>query len=81
MVWPPLIEQESIVAFLDDEIGKIDVLIADQEKLLTLLAEKREATISHAVTRGLNADALVKDSGIAWLGRCRRIGRWYRSCI
>lgn len=50
---PPLEEQSSIATFLDRETGKIDALIAEQEKLLTLLAEKRQATISHAVTRGL----------------------------
>lgn len=61
-------EQATIAAFLDCETGKIDALIAEQEKLLTLLAEKRQATISHAVIRGLNADAPMKDSGVAWLG-------------
>lgn len=53
VVRPPLAEQSAIAAFLDRETGKIDALIAEQEKLLTLLAEKRQATISHAVTRGL----------------------------
>lgn len=66
--FPPLEEQTLIAAFLDRETGKIDALIAEQEKLLTLLAEKRQATISHAVTRGLNPNAPMKDSGIAWLG-------------
>ncbi|VBO96105.1 restriction endonuclease subunit S [Burkholderia pseudomallei] len=65
---PPLSEQTTIVDFLDHEVGKIDALIAEQETLLTLLAEKRQATISHAVTRGLNPDARMKDSGMAWLG-------------
>lgn len=62
-------EQSAIAAFLDRETGKIDALIAEQEKLLTLLAEKRQATISHAVTRGLNPNAPMKDSGVPWLGR------------
>ncbi len=57
----------AIAAFLDREIGKIDALIAEQEKLLILLAEKRQATISHAVTRGFNPDAPVKDSGYPWM--------------
>lgn len=61
-------EQVAIATFLDCETGKIDALIAEQEKLLTLLAEKRQATISHAVTRGLNPNAPMKDSGIPWLG-------------
>ncbi|WP_431638034.1 hypothetical protein ACQVBX_09015 [Dyella sp. KULCS107] len=65
---PPLKEQEAIVAFLDRETAKIDALIAEQEKLLALLAEKRQATISHAVTRGLNPNVPLKDSGIPWLG-------------
>jgi type I restriction enzyme S subunit len=65
---PSLDEQSAIATFLDHETGNIDALIAEQEKLLTLLAEKRQATISHAVTRGLNPDAPMKDSGVPWLG-------------
>ncbi len=64
----PREEQSGIAAFLDRETGKIDALIAEQEKLLTLLAEKCQATISHAVTRGLNPNAPMKDSGVPWLG-------------
>jgi len=67
-VVPSREEQEQIAAFLDRETGKIDSLINEQEKLLTLLAEKRQVTISHAVTRGLNSDSPMKDSGVAWLG-------------
>lgn len=65
---PPPAEQVAIATFLGRETGKIDALIAEQEKLLTLLAEKRQATISHAVTRGLNPDAPMKDSGVPWMG-------------
>ncbi|MFY0480682.1 restriction endonuclease subunit S [Achromobacter marplatensis] len=65
---PPSVEQSAIVQFLDRETAKIDALIAEQEKLIALLAEKRQATISHAVTKGLNSNAPMKDSGIAWLG-------------
>lgn len=65
---PPVDEQVAILQFLDRETGKIDALIAEQEKLLTLLAEKRQATISHAVTKGLNPDVPMKDSGVEWLG-------------
>lgn len=65
---PPLHEQTTIASFLDRETAKIDALIAEQEKLIALLAEKRQATISHAVTRGLNPNAPLKDSGVAWLG-------------
>ncbi len=63
----PADEQAAIAAFLDHETAKIDALIAEQEKLIALLAEKRQATISHAVTRGLDPDAPMKDSGVAWL--------------
>jgi len=65
---PPQGEQAAIAAFLDRETAKIDALIAEQERLLELLAEKRQAVISHAVTRGLNPEAPMKDSGVAWLG-------------
>lgn len=64
----PEIEQAAIADFLDRETAKIDALIAEQETLLALLAEKRQATISHAVARGLDPDVPMKDSGIAWLG-------------
>jgi len=65
---PPLEEQSAIAAFLDRETAKIDALIAEQERLLELLTEKRQAVISHAVTKGLNPDLPMKDSGVAWLG-------------
>lgn len=62
-------EQSAIATFLDRETAKIDALVAEQERLITLLAEKRQAVISHAVTKGLNPDAPMKDSGIEWLGQ------------
>ena len=65
---PPLDEQSKITAFLDRETAKIDGLVAEQRRLMDLLKEKRQAVISHAVTRGLNPDAPVKPSGIEWLG-------------
>jgi type I restriction enzyme, S subunit len=65
---PPLPEQHTIAVFLDRETGKIDELVAEQERLIALLKEKRQATISQAVTKGLNPDAPMKDSGIEWLG-------------
>lgn len=65
---PPISEQTAIATFLDRETAKIDGLIAEQEKLIALLAEKRQATISHTVTKGLNPEAPMKDSGVAWLG-------------
>lgn len=65
---PPYDEQVAIASFLDRETAKIDALIAEQEKLIVLLAEKRQATVSQAVTRGLDPDAPMKGSGVAWLG-------------
>jgi type I restriction enzyme S subunit len=61
-------EQVAIATFLDRETAKIDTLIAEQQRLIELLQEKRQAVISHAVTKGLNPDAPMKDSGIEWLG-------------
>lgn len=65
---PPIPEQQTIAAFLDRETTKIDELIAEQKRLIELLKEKRQAVISHAVTKGLNPAAPMKDSGVAWLG-------------
>lgn len=65
---PALEEQIQIANFLDHETAKIDSLIANQEKLIELLKEKRQAVISHAVTKGLNPNVKMKDSGVEWLG-------------
>ncbi|MBM4012117.1 MAG: restriction endonuclease subunit S [Planctomycetes bacterium] len=65
---PSVEEQFTISAFLDRETAKIDALIAEQQRLIELLQEKRQAVISHAVTKGLNPAAPMKDSGIEWLG-------------
>jgi type I restriction enzyme S subunit len=65
---PPRIEQRPIVSFLDDETRKIDALIAEQERLIELLTEKRRAVISHAVTKGLNREMATKESGVDGLG-------------
>ena len=65
---PPKADQEKIVSFLDTETARIDNLIAKQEKLIELLEEQRKSIISHAVTKGLNPDAPMKDSGVEWLG-------------
>nr|WP_314367927.1 restriction endonuclease subunit S [uncultured Acinetobacter sp.] len=66
---PNLNEQEKIANFLDHETAKIDALITKQEKLIELLKEKRQAVISHAVTKGLNPNVAMKDSGVEWLGK------------
>jgi len=67
-VFPPMSEQTAIAAILDRETGKIDELVAEQRRLIELLKEKRQAVISHAVTKGLNPHAPTKPSGIEWLG-------------
>jgi type I restriction enzyme S subunit len=61
-------EQQKIANFLDHETAKIDTLIEKQQQLIALLKEKRQAVISHAVTKGLNANAPMRDSGVEWLG-------------
>jgi len=66
--FPPLSEQFHITDFLDRETAKIDGLVAEQRRLIELLKEKRQAVISHAVTKGLNPNAPMKPSGIEWLG-------------
>ena len=65
---PPLNEQSKIAAFPEDETAKIDKLVAEQEKLIELLKEKRQAVISHAVTKGVDLKVKMKDSGLEWLG-------------
>ena len=66
---PPVTEQKQIASFLDYETAKIDALIEKQQQLIALLGEKRQAVISHAVTKGLNPDAPMRDSGVEWLGQ------------
>ncbi len=65
---PSYEEQEKIANFLDHETAKIDTLIEKQQRLIKLLKEKRQAVISHAVTKGLNSNAPMRDSGVEWLG-------------
>ncbi|WP_270809213.1 restriction endonuclease subunit S [Aeromonas sp. QDB08] len=69
IVVPSLKEQQTIASFLDYETARIDRLIAQQQRLIELLKEKRQAVISHAVTKGLNPNAPMKDSGVEWLGQ------------
>ncbi|MBK7595331.1 MAG: restriction endonuclease subunit S [Gemmatimonadetes bacterium] len=64
---PPIEEQASLASFLGRETAKIDELVAEQQRLIDLLKEKRRAVISHAVTKGLNPDAPMKSSGVEWL--------------
>jgi type I restriction enzyme S subunit len=65
---PPVKEQKAIANFLDQKTAEIDALIADKEKLIQLLQEKRQAIITEAVTKGLNPNVRLKDSGIEWIG-------------
>ncbi|MDY7115529.1 restriction endonuclease subunit S [Halomonas sp. SSL-5] len=69
IAWPPYQEQAVIQAFLDHETARIDALVEEQQRLIVLLKEKRQAVISHAVTKGLDPDVPMKDSGVEWLGK------------
>ncbi len=69
VLYPSLEEQTQIANFLDHETAKIDSLIEKQQQLIELLKEKRQAVISHAVTKGLNPNVPMKDSGVEWLGQ------------
>ena len=66
--WPSLTDQTRIANFLDEQTARIDALIAEKERLDVLLGEYRQAVIAQAVTKGLDANAPIKDSGIEWLG-------------
>lgn len=68
MIYPPLPEQAEIATYLGRETAKIDTLVEEQEKLVALLEEKRQAVISHAVTKGVNPNVPMKNSGVEWIG-------------
>ena len=67
-IYPPLAEQEKIVSYLENKTSKIDAYVADKEKEIELLQELKQKAIADAVTKGLNPDAKMKDSGISWIG-------------
>lgn len=69
IVAPAVETQRTIAGFLDQEVTRLDALVAEKERWLELLAEKRRALITHAVTRGLNPTAPLCDSGFVWLGQ------------
>ena len=87
----PTREQRTIARFLDCETAKIDALVAKQERLIELLQEKRTALITRAVTRGLDPNVPMKDSGVEWLGEipahwkitriCWASSRWHRAGV
>jgi type I restriction enzyme, S subunit len=68
IIVPPISQQKSIASFLDRKTATIDTLIAKKQRLIQLLEEKRTALIDRAVTKGLNPNAPMKDSGIPWIG-------------
>lgn len=76
---PPLSEQRTIANYLDRATAQIDAMIAAKQRLLELLAEKRRALITHAVTHGLDATVPMRDSGVEWLGEIPR--HWRISVI
>lgn len=65
---PTLLEQQAIVSYLDKKCADIDKVIATQQRRIELLQELKQSTITHAVTRGLNPNAKMKDSGVEWIG-------------
>ena len=81
---PPLEQQRAIADYLDRETARLDTLVTAKERVLALLAEKRQALIVRAVTRGIDANVPIRDSGIAWLGEIpehwavRKIARLFR---
>jgi type I restriction enzyme S subunit len=80
---PAVREQHGIAAFLDRETAKIDALVAKKERLIELLQEKRTALITSAVTRGLDPNVPMKDSGVEWLGEIPahwEVKRWRYCC-
>ena len=65
---PPISEQQAIATYLDTVTSKIDEAIAQQQKMIDLLNERKQIIINNAVTKGLNPDAPMKDSGVDWIG-------------
>jgi type I restriction enzyme S subunit len=68
IILPPLSDQKAIATFLDRETSRIDALVEKKQQFIELLEERRSALISHAVTKGLDPDVPMKDSGIEWIG-------------
>lgn len=75
---PPLSEQQAIAAYLDTVTSKIDAAIAQQQKMIDLLNERKQIIINNAVTKGLNPNVKMKDSGVDWIGEICNNWRIYR---
>lgn len=68
LLYPSIVEQKAIASYLDTATAKIDEAIAQQQKMIDLLNERKQIIINNAVTKGLNPDAPMKDSGVDWIG-------------
>ncbi|SDC60932.1 type I restriction enzyme, S subunit [Pelagirhabdus alkalitolerans] len=68
IILPPFEEQKKIINFLNQKTAEIDALIADKERLIELLEEKRQAVITETITKGLDSNVKMKDSGVEWIG-------------
>ena len=75
---PSIEEQQAIAFYLDTTTAKIDETIAQQQKMIDLLNERKQIIINNAVTKGLNPDAPMKDSGVDWIGEICKNWRMYR---
>ena len=75
---PPIDEQDKIVSYLDKVTSKIDEAIAQQQKMIDLLNERKQIIINNAVTKGLNPDAPMKYSGVDWIGEIPKDWSIYR---
>lgn len=76
---PPLKEQQIIASYLDKKSEAIDQFIKNKEVLINLLEEEKKAIITHAVTKGLDKDVNLKDSGVEWLGEIPEHWEFYRT--
>ena len=68
LLYPSIVEQQAIATYLDKATAKIDEAIAQQQKMIDLLNERKQIIINNAVTKGLNPDVPMKDSGVDWIG-------------
>lgn len=81
IVCPPFSEQRIIASYLDSKCGEIDKVISNQEKRIALLQELKQSIITHAVTKGLNPNVKMKDSGIEWIGEVPEHWEVYKTSL